>query len=274
MTWISTHLIDVTEDQPRRTLRPEAMDELTASIRQHGVLQPLRVRACEGRYELIAGQRRLLAARRAGLTEVPVMITETGGRQALIEALIENIQREDLSPIDRGESLRRLRVHLGAQSWEEVGRSIGISRRHVYHLLNVTALPEPIREDIQVGRVNEKHGRALQRLRDRPELQMELWRRIVSDNLSGDEALGRARMMLTQRPEEEVEAASRQPRRSAGEVEADLGERVDALLRMLPKATMREVRPLRKRLETLLEQLSQLVTDAFHAEDSGDRIAR
>src|SRR2546430_8305485 len=165
LRWLPIDSIDLSVDQPRRVFNEEALDELTDSVRQYGVLQPIRVRMCGERHQVVAGHRRVMAARRAGLDSVPAVVAGRDDNRALIEALIENIQREELNPIDRGEALQRLRVNLGAQSWEEVGRVIGISRRHVYHLLNIAALPDPIRADIQAGNVNEKHGRALLRLR-------------------------------------------------------------------------------------------------------------
>ena len=177
-------------DQPRQSMDQEALEELAASIREHGVLQPIRVRPrTEGGYEIIAGERRWRAAQLAGLREIAAVIATSGDDEAYVEALIENIQREDLNPVDRAQALKRLRVNLGSQSWEEVGRVVGITRRHVYHLLNITRLPEPIQEDIRVGDLTEKHGRALLQLRGWPARQGELWQRIQAESLSGDSAL-------------------------------------------------------------------------------------
>ena len=263
LRWLPIDSIDLSVDQPRRVFNEEALDELTDSVRQYGVLQPIRVRMCGERHQVVAGHRRVMAARRAGLDSVPAVVAGSDDNRALIEALIENIQREELNPIDRGEALQRLRVNLGAQSWEEVGRVIGISRRHVYHLLNISALPDPIRADIQAGNVNEKHGRALLRLRDHPELQMNLWRRIVDDSMSGDEAIGVARSLLSDQPQPESPSPLRPRRRSRRDLEGTLLD----LLRLLPQATMGEIRPLRSQLEALSHQLADVMTDAFHAEE-------
>jgi ParB family chromosome partitioning protein len=261
-SWIPVSLVDGNRDQTRRSVKRSSMEELVESVREHGVLQPIRVRRRGPRYEVIAGHRRVMAAAAAGLETVPAVVVEATDHQALIEALVENIQREDLNPLERGEALRRLRTNLGAKSWEEVGRAIGISRRHVYHLLNVTALPEPIREDIQAGTVSEKHGRALLRLRDHPELQLRLWQRITAERVSGDEALGLARELIGSPGGAVAQVAPSQ----AGPEVRSLKDLVDYVLLLLPRASMNEVRPLRGRLELLARRLSELLYDAFYAE--------
>lgn len=251
-------LIDAHRDQPRRAVNARGLEELAQSIRDHGVLQPIRVRAKGSRYEAIAGHRRLAAAIEVGLATIPAVVVEADDGQALIEALVENIQREDLSAVERGEALRRLRVNLGARSWEAVGRVIGISRRHVYHLLNVSRLPEPFREDIQAGTVSEKHGRALLRLNGYPELQAQLWESIVGDHLSGDDALRAAReMWQKRRGDDPREPVDRRPEVSPADVQAAL----QAALRLLPEAAMREIRPLRADLDELARCLDAILCD-------------
>ncbi|TMC08710.1 MAG: ParB/RepB/Spo0J family partition protein [Chloroflexi bacterium] len=268
---VPVELIDAAADQPRQSFNHAALDELTQSVWDHGILQPLRLRPRGRRYQLVAGQRRLTAATRAGLKVVPAVIAELEDDQALAQALIENIQREDLNAVDRCEALRRLRVNLGAQSWEEVGRVLGISRRHVYHLLSISALPEPIQEDMRRGNLTEKHGRALLRLRRDEELQDDLWRRIREERLSGDEALQAATELGPGRGQAAVEsprsAAAVAPPRVGRGAQADLPGAVDALLRRLPHATMREIRPLKKQLEALAERLAEVLTDAFYEDD-------
>jgi ParB family chromosome partitioning protein len=178
------------DERPRRSLNPDALDELSASIRAHGVLQPIRVRSAgSGRYEIIAGERRWIAARQAGLREIPALIAASDDQHAYVESLVENVQREDLNAVDRANALRHLRVNLGLQSWEDVGRVVGITRQHVHNLLRVTQLPESIQDDVRAGELTEKHARALLLLRDDPETQSDLWEQMHSDELSGDAAL-------------------------------------------------------------------------------------
>jgi len=254
--------IDMDPDQPRRSVGSAGLHDLTQSVQLHGVLQPVRLRRLGDRFRLIAGHRRVMAARGAGLESILAIVAEADHHQALVEALVENIQREDLNPVERGEALRRLRVSLRATSWEDVGRLIGISRRHVYHLLNVADLPEPIREDIEAGTVSEKHARALRRLRRHPELQLRLWRRIVDEGISGDGALDLVRDLVA--GEQPDDCA---PPGNAAELRLVVME----LLRVLPRASMREIRPLREQLERLSHRLAETLDDAAPAAAGGSR---
>jgi ParB family transcriptional regulator, chromosome partitioning protein len=186
---IPVALIDIRADQPRQGMGQRPLKELTDSVRMHGILQPIRVRPKGERYEIIAGARRWTAAREAGLRTIPAVIVDVGDGDAHLEALIENIQREDLNPVDRAQALMQLRVSLGIPTWEEVGNLIGIRRAHVYRLLRLDKLPKEVREDIRVGRLTEKHGRALLTLHAHPDRQLALWDRIHAEHLSGDEAV-------------------------------------------------------------------------------------
>ncbi|HEY0410128.1 MAG TPA: ParB/RepB/Spo0J family partition protein [Candidatus Dormibacteraeota bacterium] len=182
-------------DQPRHHIDARGLEELTESIRHHGVLQPIRVRPRGDGYEIIAGERRWRAARRAGLKEIPAIVVEADDDRAYVEALVENIQREELNAVDRAHALKRLRVALNLGSWQQVAELVGITRQHVYNILNVTRLPEAIRDDIRAGDLTEKHARALLRLREEPELQRRLWEEIHTRVLSGRAAEERARVM-------------------------------------------------------------------------------
>ncbi len=104
------------------------------------------------------------ASQIAGCPDIPAIVVEQEDTQAYLDGLIENIQREDLNPIDRAEALAQLRVNLGSHSWEEVGHFLGISRRRIYHLLNLKDLPGNVQEHIRAGEITEKHGRALRLL--------------------------------------------------------------------------------------------------------------
>ena len=258
-------LIDVRLDQPRQSFNEAAMDELTESIRRRGVLTPIRVRVIGGgRYQVVAGQRRVVAARRAGLVSIPAVVVALDDDEAFLEALIENIQREDLNPIDSGAALHRLRVNLGAQSWEDVARVMGLSRRHIYNLLSISNLPRYIRDDIHSGNMNEKHGRALMRLRQSPHLQRQLWRRIASERMSGDQALSTAREMTGSRRQAQAGRAWRQRTQDGA---LTLAEAIRTLLRLLPVAGPDVIGGVRKDLTTLNRRLHEVMTDAFYAEE-------
>jgi ParB family chromosome partitioning protein len=186
-------------DQPRRRIDPRGLEELTQSVTLHGVLQPIRVRRSgDESYEIVAGERRWRAARGAGLQDIPAIVVEADDERAYVEALIENIQREELNAVDRAHALTRLRVSLKLRSWQQVGEMVGITRQHIHNLLNVTRLPAPIRDDVRAGELTEKHARALMRLQQNAPLQRLLWERIHRERLSGRAADEAARLMVTQ----------------------------------------------------------------------------
>ncbi len=186
---IAVELIDPCPDQPRQRMAPRPLEELIASVREHGILQPIRVRPRGERFEIVAGERRWTAARLLGLEEIPAVIADVDDQEAGIQALVENIHREDLTLMDRAQALARLRRSLGLTSWEAVGDRLGLSKGHVTRLLNVTKLAEEIREDVRLAELSEKHVRALYGLRSRPDLQIQLWELIHERGLSGDDAL-------------------------------------------------------------------------------------
>lgn len=149
--------------QPRRKFDDEAIQGLVESIRDKGILQPLLVRR-DGEdansYELIAGERRWRAAQIAGLHEVPVIIRDLSDREALEIALIENIQRQDLTPLEEAEGYRRLMEEF-EHTQEDLARAVGKSRSHVANMMRLLALPEPVKSMVQDGALTAGHARAL-----------------------------------------------------------------------------------------------------------------
>jgi len=147
--------------QPRRVFDEAKIAELAASIRQQGVIQPLVVRRDgAGDYELIAGERRLRAAKQAGLAEVPVVIREAADDASLELALIENLQREDLNPIEEAEAYRKLSEEFGL-SQEQIADKMGKSRPAVANALRILGLPKQVRDDVAAGRLPAGQARAL-----------------------------------------------------------------------------------------------------------------
>ncbi|MCC6484809.1 MAG: ParB/RepB/Spo0J family partition protein [Armatimonadetes bacterium] len=147
--------------QPRKNLDEGSIAELAASIREHGVIQPIVVRSAgAGRYELVAGERRLRAARSAGLTSIPVILREMADQESLEVALIENIQREDISPLDAARAYRRLMDEFDL-SQEDVAARVGKSRSAVANTLRLLQLPEAIQARVEKGEMTEGHARAL-----------------------------------------------------------------------------------------------------------------
>lgn len=149
--------------QPRRTFDEEALQGLVESIRDKGILQPLLVRRepdTTNSYELIAGERRWRAAQIAGLHEVPVVIRDLSDREALEIALIENIQRQDLTPLEEAEGYRRLMDEF-EHTQEDLARAVGKSRSHVANMMRLLALPDPVKSLVQDGSLTAGHARAL-----------------------------------------------------------------------------------------------------------------
>ena len=168
--------------QPRETFDDEAMAALIDSVRERGVIQPLIVRAdpeAPGRYQIVAGERRWRAAQAAQLHEVPVVVQELSDAAALEVALIENIQRQDLTPIEEAEGYRRLTAEFN-RTQEELARALGRSRSHISNALRLLNLPGPVKLLLNEGGLSAGHGRALLNAPD----PMGLAREILKHGLS------------------------------------------------------------------------------------------
>ena len=156
--------------QPRKSFDDAKMTELVASIREKGVIQPLVVRNAGDHYQIIAGERRWRAAQRAGLKDVPVVIQDVSEDWALEMALIENIQREDLNPIEEAEAYRYLMSSFDL-SQDEVARRVGKDRSTVANALRLLRLPRAVQQDVMAGRLSMGHARALLPLESGTRLQ-------------------------------------------------------------------------------------------------------
>ncbi len=149
--------------QPRTSFNPESLAELVASIQTRGILQPLLARPHPSRpqhYQIIAGERRWRAAQQAGLHEVPVLVRELSDADAMAASLVENLQRQDLNPIEEGEGFRRLTEEFGLTQ-EQLGSAVGKSRSHVANIMRLLQLPAGVRIEVQEGRLSAGHARAL-----------------------------------------------------------------------------------------------------------------
>jgi ParB family chromosome partitioning protein len=162
--------------QPRRHFDAESLKELAESIRERGILEPLLVRPVgdkEASYEIVAGERRWRAAQLAGLHNVPVVVRNLTDREALEFALIENVQRQDLSPLEEAEGYQRLIKELN-HTQETLARTVGKSRSHIANMLRVLALPDAIKQMVADGRLNFGHARALAVAKDPATLAQEI----------------------------------------------------------------------------------------------------
>lgn len=173
------------KNQPRKAFNSEALTELADSIKSQGIIQPLIVRPMEGApgsYEIIAGERRWRAAQLAEMRELPVIITEYGDQEAMLVALTENLQREDLNPLEEAEALNAIKAALGC-SQEELAGKLGKSRPAVANALRLLQLPESIQESVRQDKISAGHARTLLSVED-PALQMQLHDAIVEKHLS------------------------------------------------------------------------------------------
>ena len=168
--------------QPRRCFDEEALRELADSIAVHGILQPLTVRARRGRYELIAGERRLRAAKMAGLKNVPCLVVDVTTEESSLLALVENLQRRDLDFIEEAEGISRL-LRIFGLSREEAAQKLGKSPSAIANKLRILKLPQEVLEGLRREGLSERHGRALLRLPDR-ESQLEAFEMIVRRGLT------------------------------------------------------------------------------------------
>lgn len=175
--------ITVNEDQPRQYFDDEAINELASSIKEHGLLQPVLVRRVDrDNYVLIAGERRWRAAQRAGLKEIPAMLSQHHKDDTLLLALVENIQRENLSPIEEAEAYQHLSEDMGL-SQNEIAERVGKDRATVANTMRLLKLPEAIRDQLALGELAMGHARALLALDDEPSM-LRLARESVRKKLS------------------------------------------------------------------------------------------
>ena len=179
---VSVAAIDRNPRNPRREFRRDDLEELAASLKQHGIVQPLVVRPAPGapeRYELVAGERRWRAAQLAGLHEVPVTIIEVSDRQALELAIVENVQRADLNPIEEATGYRRLMDEFG-YAYADLAQILGKSRPHLNNMIRLLDLPPEVKDLVVEGRITAGHARALLAVTD----PVTVARRIVEKGLS------------------------------------------------------------------------------------------
>ena len=181
---VSVDLVFPNPRQPRSMMHPEELQDLTASIREHGVLQPLIVTPgdMQGRYILIAGERRLQAARLAGLAAVPVLVRQATDQQRLELAIIENVQRSDLSALEEAEAYRQLAEDFDLPQ-EAIAARVGKSRVAVTNTLRLLKLPDAVKNALIEGRVSEGHARALLAL-PTPEAQAAALRTVIALELN------------------------------------------------------------------------------------------
>ena len=223
--------VEPRENQPRRRFDEDSLAELTESIRTHGLIQPITVRRLEdGYYQIIAGERRWRAARAAGLDEVPVRILEADDRKAMELALVENLQREDLNPVEEARGYQSLMSDYGLTQ-EEAGEAVGKSRPTVANLLRLLTLSKPVLDMVARGALSAGHARALIPIEDES-MQLRAAELVAEKQLSVRQTESLAARILREKTEKKPEPLPQDPlaidyaREVEKELETALGRRV------------------------------------------------
>lgn len=179
---VSVDMIKPNQSQPRKIFDEESLKELENSIAEHGILQPIIVRPADKGYEIVAGERRYRAARAAGLKEVPCIVRDLTDQENMLFAIIENMQREDLNPLEEAEGIERM-ISSFKLTQAQVSASIGKSRPYIANTLRLLKLPPSVKEMVMDGRISRGHGMTLLGV-DKEEQQSLLAERVVSEGLS------------------------------------------------------------------------------------------
>ena len=234
---VDVDLIMPNPQQPRTNFDDAALQVLAESIREHGVLQPLVVSRVvsdlgPATYQLIAGERRLQAAKRAGMTHVPVVIKEANDAQMLEIALVENIQRKDLNPIEEAVAFKRLHDEFG-MTQAQIAQRVGRSRVAVANVVRLLSLEADIRASIASGQISEGHARALLAIDGRA-LRLDAWRKIVGDGLTVRQAEEFAKVLNASSPSAKKDGRSlrhkdQETRAIEDELRSALGARVSVV---------------------------------------------
>ena len=181
-TKISIDDIKPNANQPRKIFDEEGLNDLAESIKEHGIIQPIIVRPNNGTYEIVAGERRWRASRLAGLKEVPCLVRELTDEELMLLAIVENMQREDLNPIEEAEGLERMMSSYG-MTQEQVSKSVGKSRPYISNSLRLLKLPDEVRQMMSDGKLAGGHGRALLAFRTEAD-RIRVAKQIEKDGLS------------------------------------------------------------------------------------------
>jgi ParB family chromosome partitioning protein len=168
--------------QPRKRFDADELASLSASVKTHGILQPLVVRQVDGQYQLVAGERRLRAALEAGLKAVPVRLVDFNDQQVLEAALVENIQRSDLNPIEKAQGFKDYLDRFG-MNHEQLAQRLGLARSTITNLVNLLELASEVQDALRVNQISEAHAKLLKGVKD-PERQVAVYRQIVAQGLS------------------------------------------------------------------------------------------
>lgn len=254
---IPIELIRPNPDQPRSHFDEDELEGLAQSLRQKGMLQPVLVRPSrhiDGEYQIVAGERRWRAAQKAGFAAIPALVRQLGDHETLEIALIENVQRTDLNPLEEASAYMAL-LGLTQRTQEELAQVVGKSRSHVANAMRLLQLPDPVQALVRAGRLSPGHARAIL---GAPDVEA-LARRIVDENLNvrDAEALGRAAHEGGEAPPSPPRSAGRKSADTLA-LERDLSERLGLKVEIADKDGKGEVRIKYRTLEQLDDLLRRL----------------
>ncbi len=203
-------LIDIVtnKEQPRKVFDDEKLNELAQSISQHGVIQPILVRPLsDGTYQIVAGERRWRASRMAGLSEIPAVVREMTQEEAMAIALIENLQREDLNPIEESEGIKLL-IDKFELTQEEISKRLGKSRSSVTNALRILKLPDEVKNYVENGIISTGHAKAILSLESEEKI-IEIAKLIINKNLSVRETEALVKKLNNQKPTKQKQTKKR-----------------------------------------------------------------
>jgi len=216
--------------QPRANITADSLKDLVSSIRESGILQPLIVAKTPAGYQIIAGERRWRAAKLAGLITVPVIIKETTAREMLEMAIVENVQREDLNPIERAQSFERLIEEFGLPV-SEIAKRIGKSDSYVSNTLRLLALPDAIKDGLMSSAITEGHARAIAGLSD-TKLMVGAYKTILTENASVRKAEDLARRIKSDMARKQRTRVERIHNEELDKIAQEVAQAVEGLVKI------------------------------------------
>lgn len=243
--------------QPRGFIAPDLLTDLVDSIKEHGVIEPLVIAKTPAGYQIIAGERRWRASKLAGLSTVPVIIKETSAKGMLEMAIVENVQRVDLNPIDRALAFQRLIEEFGL-TVTEMAKRIGKSESYVSNTMRLLALPDAIKDGLVSGAISEGHARAIAGLND-VKLMVDAYKTILSENASVRRAEDLARRMKANNDQAPTHKVERIHSDELDRIAKDLAQSVNGLVKITQsKVEARVVFVIRGGLETTSQSLKHI----------------
>ena len=251
--YINIHDIMPNANQPRKTFSEEKIDELSKSIKEHGIIQPIVVRKKGESYEIVAGERRWRAARKAELTQVPCLIRELTDEQNMLIAIIENMQREDLNPVEEAEGLNQMITTFG-MTQEQVSKSVGKSRPYIANSLRLLKLPEYIKNEMAEGRLSAAHGRTLITV-ESEDVRKALCDKIIREGLSVRET---ERLVSAQGKGKKKRPAAKVKNPDVARVESELKDALGTIVQNGKKGKIEIEYFSREELDRLIELLKKL----------------